>query len=334
MDDHPGAPPETEVATLLKEGADGDALKALERLSRAEPDTQQACFRSLKATADDQPELFDGVLPSLTEFLENSERPTRLTAAKLFVTVSEDAPDSVVPVASALAERLADESEFYYVRARCAEALGYVAVDYPDAVTSPEVVADLRIGLEFDRPEVKEKLAKALAYIALGRPERLQYQVDSLADHLRANSELVRYHLSTALVGIGSACPERLTDAREALVSCLEDESRYVRGRAAEALGLLVDTGTTESFPQAQLEALTTDEEFVAKRARFALSQHRGEDPSDAFTGIATRNAIRAQTADIVSEIQTPEGDGECTHCGLSLPNAGPPLCPGCGTPL
>ncbi len=73
----------------------------------------------------------------------------------------------------------------------------------------------------------------------MGRPDRLRYQVDSLAEHLRADSELVRYHLSTALVVIGSACPERLTDAREALVSCLEDESRYVRGRQPKRWGCL-----------------------------------------------------------------------------------------------
>ena len=334
MDDEPGVPPDTEIATVLKQGEKADALTALERLSTAEAADRQACLRSLKTAADEQPELFDGVLASLTDFLQDSERSTRLTTAKLFAIVSESAPDSVVPVVPTLAERLADESEFYYVRARCAEALGYVAVDHPDTVVSPEVVADLRIGLEFDKPEVREKLAKALAHVAMGRPDRLRYQVDSLAEHLRADSELVRYHLSTALVVIGSACPERLTDAREALVSCLGDESKYVRGRAAEALGLLAGTESVEAFPQAQLEGLIADEEFVAERAQFALSQYRGTEPADGSTGIATGDGIRAQTADIVSEIRTPEGDGECPHCGLSLPESGPPLCPGCGTPL
>ncbi|NHX41008.1 MULTISPECIES: HEAT repeat domain-containing protein [Haloarcula] len=334
MDDQPSGPPETEIATLLEQGNEADAVAALERLSTAGPATQQACLRSLKAAADEQPELFDGVLPSLTDFLQDSERPTRLTTAKLVVTISEGAPDSVVPVVPTLAERLADESEFYYVRARCAEALGYVAVDHPDAVVSPAVVADLRIGLEFDKPEVTEKLAKALAHVTLGSPERLRYQVDSLAEHLQSDSEVVRYHLSTALVVIGSACPERLVDAREALVSCLEDESRYVRGRAAEALGLLAGTDSIESFPQTQLDDLTVAEEFVAKRAQFALSRHRGTESANGFTGIATRDAIRTQTAEIVSEIRTREGDDGCPHCGLSLPESAPPLCPGCGTPL
>ncbi len=123
MDDQSGAPPDSEIVTLLEQGEKADALTALERLSMAGAADQQACLRSLKAAADDQPKLFDGVLTSLTVFLQNSERPTRLTTAKLFVTVSESAPDSVVPVVPTLAERLADESEFYYVRARCAEAL-------------------------------------------------------------------------------------------------------------------------------------------------------------------------------------------------------------------
>jgi len=334
MDDQHGAPPETKVATLLEEGKEADARAALEGLSRAEPATQQTCLQSLKTTAEGQPELFDGVLPSLTEFLQDSERPTRLTTAKLFVAVSEGAPDSVVPVVPALVERLADESEFYYVRARCAEALGYVAIDHPDAVVSPEVVADLRIGLEFDEPEVREKLAKALAHIALGSPDRLRYQVDSLAEHLHADNELVRYHLSTALVVIGSEHPEQLADAREALISCLEDESRYVRGRAAEALGLLAATADIEPFPQLQLDALTDDHEFVAERVQFALSQNRGEELASGCAEIATKKTIRTQTADIVSEIRMSGGDGECPHCGLSIPDSGPPLCPSCGTPL
>jgi HEAT repeat protein len=62
------------------------------------------------------------------------------------------------------------EDEFYYVRARCAEALGYIAVETPEAVTDPDILADLRIGLAFDEPEGKEKLAKALAHVALGGP--------------------------------------------------------------------------------------------------------------------------------------------------------------------
>ena len=86
------------------------------------------------------------------------------------MTLAESEPEATLPAADALGERLADDEEFYYVRARCAEALGYVAVDAPAAVTDPETLADLRVGLAFDEPEVKEKLAKALAHVALGDP--------------------------------------------------------------------------------------------------------------------------------------------------------------------
>jgi len=334
MDDRTSATPETEIGSLLAQGRTADALTALEQLSTAEPADQQACLRSLKATADDRPGLFEGVLESLAEFLSDSERPTRLTTAKLFVAVSEGAPDIVVPVVPTLAEQLADESEFYYVRARCAEALGYVAVDHPDAVASPEIIADLRVGLEFDEPEVQEKLAKALAHVALGDPARLRYQVDSLADHLQADNELVRYHLSTAIVVIGCARPEQLTDAREPLLACLDDENPYVRGRAAEALGLLASAATEPAVPAERLAALTADDEFVEDRIQFALSQHRGEETGDTAANIATRDAIRTRTADIAAEIRTSAAEGECPHCGLSFPESGPPLCPGCGTPL
>lgn len=54
--------------------------------------------------------------------------------------------DSVVR-ARYLGERFADEDEFYYVRARAAEALGYVALEAPENVISPEIRADFHIGL-------------------------------------------------------------------------------------------------------------------------------------------------------------------------------------------
>ncbi|GCF15244.1 hypothetical protein Harman_31790 [Haloarcula mannanilytica] len=334
MDDRTSATPETEIASLLAQGRTADALTALEQLSTAESADRQACLRSLKATADDRPELFEDVLTPLTEFLSDTDRPTRLTAAKLFVAVSEGVPEIVVPAVPTLAERLADESEFYYVRARCAEALGYIAVDHPDAVASPEIIADLRVSLEFDEPEVKEKLAKALCHVALGDPDRLRHQVASLADHLQADNELVRYHLNTAIVVIGCARPERLTDATETLLACLEDQNQYVRGRAAEALGLLAGADGETSVPTDRLEALSADEEFVADRVRFALSQCRSDATDASTTDIATIDAIRTQTTDIAAEIRAPDTDGECPHCGLSFPESGPPLCPGCGTPL
>jgi hypothetical protein len=82
----------------------------------------------------------------------------------------------VKPVVDALAERLADDEEFYYVRARSAEALGYVAVDSPEGVTDPETLADLRIGLEFDSvPETAVGFDDQWAdmLVTLGQDDRL-----------------------------------------------------------------------------------------------------------------------------------------------------------------
>lgn len=125
-----------------------------------------------------------------------------------------------------------------YVRARCGEALSYVAVDSPVEVTDPETLVDLRIGLAFDEPEVREKLAKAMAYVALGYPCRRRHQVDSLAEHLDDN-EPVRNHLCTALVVVGCEYPGKLAEAVEPLQGRLGDGNPYVQGLAAEAPGLL-----------------------------------------------------------------------------------------------
>ncbi|MFC4360507.1 HEAT repeat domain-containing protein [Halobium salinum] len=164
-------------------------------------------------------------LNPLSKFLTDEDRAVRLTTAKLFVTLAKSEPRAVLPAVDALAERLADDEEFYYVRARSAEALGYLAVEAPEAVTSPETLADFRIGLRFDEPEVRAKLAKALAYVALGNPRRLRHQVSSLTEHLDDENELVRYHLCTALVVVGCEYPAKLAEAAEPLQERLADEN-------------------------------------------------------------------------------------------------------------
>lgn len=279
------------------------------------------------------------LVSAFVPFLTDEERSVRLTTAKLFVTVAEADPDAIVSTIEPLAARLADDEEFYYVRARCAEALGYVALEHPDAVTDPEILADLRIGLSFDKSEVKTKLAKALEFVALGDPRRLRHQVDSLAEHLGDDDELVRYHLCTALVAVGCEYPEKLSEARSALADRLTDENLYVRGRAAEALGLFDRSDTAEkSGPTADLVALTDDgNAFVAERAQFATSEvdpeRCAEVRSEAVDdGIGSIDAIRRKTEEIGAEITAPDGN-ECLNCDLTLPENGPPICPGCGMP-
>ena len=63
--------------------------------------------------------------------LRDDERSVRLTTAKLFVAAADADPEAVVPMVPALAGRLAADEEFYYVRARSAEALEYVALGDP-----------------------------------------------------------------------------------------------------------------------------------------------------------------------------------------------------------
>ncbi|WP_323740454.1 hypothetical protein [Halegenticoccus tardaugens] len=292
-------------------------------------------MHALRRLVEEQPREFEPILDEFTAFLTDDERSIRLTTAKLFVTVAEVDPDAVVSSIPELAARLADEEEFYYVRARSAEALGYVALERPREVGSPGVLADLRIGLSFDEPEVKEKLAKALEYVALGDPDRLRHQVSNLAEHLADENELVRYHLCTTLVVIGCEYPAKLADVSDAIAARLADENPYVRGRAAEALGLLLRSGPDDATVSADdMSDADEEESFVADRLRFARNAFAEESPEALRPDeIGTIDAIRGTTDEVVTEITSPGGDGDCPHCGLSLPENGPPMCPRCGAP-
>jgi len=336
MDDPAGPPPTDRIATLLREGARGEAVERLDAVRTASTEERRATLRSLRTLAGERPGAVGPVGSALTPFLEDDERSVRLTAAKLFVALAAATPEAVVPAVSSLAARLADEDEFYYVRARSAEALGYVALDRPDAVDDPDILADLRVGLSFDEPEVREKLAKALECVALGDPGRLRHQVSSLAEHLDDGNELVRYHLATALVAIGCAYPERLAPVRDALVGRLDDENAHVRGRAAEALGLLARDGRDDDAPRDALAQVADVEEepFVAERVRFALDSTGRSEAAAVPDAVGSRGGVRETTAAAVDAITSPDGDGECRHCGLALPEGAPPMCPRCGAPI
>lgn len=317
-----------QLTRSIETGASDDVAATLEAFEAASTDDRKAAVRAVRDLAAAQPNAVGAVLPALTPFLTDDERSVRLTTAKLFVAVAREAPSAVVPCIDALTDRLADEAEFYYVRARSAEALGYVAFEHPDEAASPELLADLQVGLSFDETEVREKLAKAMAYVALGNPGRLRHQTDSIAAHLDDENELVRYHLCTALVVVGCAFPEALSAAASALAARLDDESPFVRGRAAEAMGLLAD---------AELTAVTADdlpdseeEQFAAERVQFAREALAG---AGAPEGVGSVDAVRESIDGAAEEIRAPDGERDCPHCGLSVPANGPPTCPRCGTP-
>jgi HEAT repeat protein len=335
MDEQTQPPIAERLRDRVEEDEYDTVLARIEGLERAGANDRKAALRALGTLAETEPEIVGAVLPALMGFLEDEERSVRLTTVKLFAALAETVPETVVPVVPALSERLADNEEFYYVRARSAEALGYVALEYPDEAASPEVLADLLIGLSFDEPEVKEKLAKALEHVALGRPDRLRHRVSAFAEHLDDENELVRYHLSTALVAVGCSQPEKLESVADALVARLEDENAYVRGRALEALGVLTGSKTDEPpVSKSDIAALRDDEEtFVAKRARFVVCALDGDNnqENDISDEVGSLDGVCETTAGAVEEITTP--DGGCPHCGLSLPENGPPLCPRCGVP-
>ncbi|QLH81681.1 HEAT repeat domain-containing protein [Halosimplex pelagicum] len=327
------------VVAATEDGATEDARAALDALGAAPTERRTDALRELRALADERPGRFGGLAAALVPFLTDDERPVRLTTAKLFVAVAGAEPAAVVPVVEALAERLADDEEFYYVRARSAEALGYVALEHPDAVASPDVLADLRIGLAFDEPEVTEKLAKALAFVALGDPDRLRHLVGRLAEHLDDDSEFVRYHLCTALAAVGSTHPARLGDASGPLAARLDDSDPHVRGRAAEALASLV-AADPDASPPAVPEPTDPDaddgDEFAARRMRALAARVDGEgaaDEASTVEAVGTLESIRETTEPAVEAMRSPDADGECPHCGLELPDQGPPMCPRCGAP-
>jgi len=322
------------LTALLGEANHEEAVACLDRLSAADAETRKRALRAVRNSIEDSPSGLEDLATPLAAFLTDEDRAVRLTTAKLFVALAQSEPATVLPVVDALAGRLADDEEFYYVRARCAEALGYVAVDSPEEVTDPETLADLRIGLEFDEPEVKEKLAKSLAFVALGDPRRLRHQVDSLAEHLDDDNDLVRYHLCTALVVIGCAYPRKLDDATAPLRERLDDDNPYVRGRSAEALGLLAGSDVVTGWCSDIVVPAVEDDapSFLTDRVRFCRRQLSGEQSGSAPDGVGTVESVRAGTDDVVAEMTTPD-EGECPHCGLAVAESGPPMCPRCGAP-
>jgi hypothetical protein len=333
----PDRPPSPDCLTeLLEREAREETAACLDRLSAADADARKRAVQTLRNSAEERPRAFDGLAGPLAAFLNDDNRAVRLTTAKLFVALARSEASVVLPVVESLADRLTDDEEFYYVRARCAEALGYVALEHPEAVADPETLADFRVGLAFDEPEVKEKLAKALEYVALGDPSRLRHLVSSLAEHLDDENELVRYHLSTALVTIGCVHPKKLTEADGALRERLNDENPYVRGRAVEALGLLVESRAAVDHVL-ELDGVDSGDgevpSFLTDRVRYVRRLLEDDEQAvRAPEGLGTVDSVRNGTDHVVEEITSPDGD-ECPHCGLILPNSGPPRCPRCGTP-
>lgn len=357
--------PSVPTADRLLEGAaatlEGEPpAAAFEALRDAPADERKAVLRDLRERAEERPAQLAPLLDPLTALLTDEERAVRLSTAKLFVAVAEDEPASVTTVVPELADRLADEAEFYYVRARAAEALGYVALERPAAVTEPAILAELTIGLEFEEPEVRRKLAKALAHLAVGAPERLGHHATRIAKHLADGDELVWLYCCSALAAVACERPGAVGEAVEptagetnALVAQLDDEEPWVLGRAAETVGLLAraDDATVaidvEALPEVSVLAERFEKEavdFAAARVAFARAGLEGSEADDAVEAatsvrsgggedaVGTIEGIRTTTEVAVSAMTAPAD--ACPNCGMARPPAGPPICPGCGGPF
>lgn len=320
------------LVSALERRERSEAVAAISALQSVGSDQRKAGIRAVRTLTADDPHAIGLVTEELTMFLTDDDRAVRLTTAKLFVTLAAEAPNAALDAIGPLSARLADEDEFYYVRARSAEAIGYVASAFPDEAATPEVLADLRIGLSFDEPEVKQKLTKALSHIALGNPGRLRHHVGVLAEHLGDDDELLRYHLCTALVAIACVYPDAIEPAVDSLAARSTDENPYVRGRAAEAIGLWVRETANASVPEFDTASASDVDDadaaaFLKTRLRFA----RGEPPESA-SAIGDLDRIRDQT-DAIAEAINRLGSDECPNCGMTIPSGGPPMCPRCGAP-
>jgi HEAT repeat protein len=141
------------------------------------------------------------------------------------------------------------------VRARAAEALGYLEVADPQALQA------LREALRDEDPILRVGVASVLEHLGAIDPQALQ----ALREALRDENPEVRVHAAGALGNLRATDPQTLQALRETL----RDEDTIVRVRAAEALG---DLGATDPETlQALREALRDDDDWVRDAAFSAL---------------------------------------------------------------
>jgi HEAT repeat protein len=289
-----------------------------DRLRAADSTVRKDCADSLRSTKRVD---FAAASPAIEALLAAEDRAVRLTATKAIAESAPARPEAVAALAPSLRERLDDD--FYFVRGRAAEALGYVALADPEAIDTTTVLARLLNALSLDRAETRHHVAGALARIALADPRAVRVLTGDIADHLTDDEELVRYHLTTALVAVAAEYPGHCESVTSDIAERLDDDCPQVRGRAAEALGLV---GAGEEYAEA-LEFCSDNDSFVAERVRFALGKAGSPD------NIGNLEAIAEATTDIVESITAPDGEG-CPHCGETLADGPAPFCPACGAPL
>lgn len=282
---------------------DTDALLAAaregpDRLAAAlpdDPDDRADFLRAVRTRAEADPTAVADALPGLAALFDDDVDAVRLLTAKTFLAVVEADPESVPtdPLRAAL------DDEFYYVRARAAQALGRVARGTGEA--DPTLVARLLNGLSLEREESRERYAGALADVAIGAPDAVRTVSADLADSLDDDGVRVRYHLATALAALAVAHPGRVEAVADRLRERLDDEDPHVAGRAAEALGyagVACDPSASDEDGDDAAHA------FAADRAGFA----RDADSATREELVAELRAAHDSVAERVGVPDEPDG--------------------------
>jgi hypothetical protein len=101
------------VRELLTTGAHEAAVACLADLEPADGDDRKRVLRAVREVVETDGVAFDGLAEAVTPFLTDDERAVRLSTAKLFVALARAAPDVVLPAVGTVADRLADDAEFY-----------------------------------------------------------------------------------------------------------------------------------------------------------------------------------------------------------------------------
>lgn len=285
-------------------------------VSDAKPEDRKHCARVLR----DESDTGVGAVPVIDTLLSDPERSVRLTAVKAVVDIASESPGAVKPLAEKLDDLLYDE--FYFVRGRSAEAVGYIVHEYPDAEGIPSTVGiTLFDALSLDESEVRRKVAKAISMVACSRPEDVLPNAKEVFDHADDDDAVVRYHLLTTLVALALRSPSEMEPHASDVEPFLEDENPYVRGRAVEFLGL-VDPDVLGDLESREYEHRTDEaEEFESLRVEWAF-----DDDGNLV------ESLHAETDEKVRGVEREASDATlCPNCGEPVPDT--PTCPRCGAP-
>lgn len=192
MDDSTRLPSVDHVVNFLEQNAHDETRACLDQIETAPASDRKTVLRSLKSVAEAHPSVLAPAASALARFLEDDERSVRLTTAELFVTRAESTPETVVPVVSSLAERLAAADEFYYVRARCAEALGLLARVERDDVALPESRLEELTADDDAEPFVINRVRFVLESVDQSdTPDQVPNEIGSLSGVRNTTSEAV-----------------------------------------------------------------------------------------------------------------------------------------------